>query len=92
MHISFEYDRSYLPPFPVMEFTVIGSGSNRRQLLRGLVDSGSDATQIPLSVLQAIQARDIDDRWVQEVSGTQHLVTMYIVTLNGLALVTDITD
>ncbi|HRQ37002.1 MAG TPA: hypothetical protein PLD25_03695 [Chloroflexota bacterium] len=81
MHISFEYDRSCFPSFPVMELSVIGSGSNLRQTLWGLVDSGSDATQIPLSVLRAIQARDIDDRWVQEVSGARHLVTMYAVKL-----------
>ncbi len=81
MHISFEYNRTYLPSFPVMELTVVDPGSNLQQTLRGLVDSASDATQIPLSVLQAFKARDIDDRWVHEVSGTRHLVTMYAVNL-----------
>ena len=63
MQLSFEYDRAYFPPFPIVEMTVVATGTGQQQLVTGLIDSGSDATQIPLHILQAIGARDVDDRW-----------------------------
>jgi predicted aspartyl protease len=126
MNLSFEYDRQYIPAFPVMEMLVIGSDPGRFRLVTGLIDSGSDATQLPLSLLQSIGARQTDRRWIQDLGGVRYRVPLYgirlqlgelimpvevigrqgvdeivigrdvlnqlIVTLNGLAHVTEISD
>lgn len=127
MQLSFEYDRDYWPPFPVVEFAVIGPNQNKEIVVRGLIDSGSDATQIPFAVLQTVGARKIDDRWVKDAHGLRYPVATYavqlrlgslmlygievigrkgidevlvgrdvlnqlVVTLNGLALTSHITD
>ncbi len=81
MQLSFEYDRHYWPPFPILEFTVIGAAQNKELAVRGLIDSGSDATQIPLAVLQSIGARKIDDRWVRDAHGLRYPVATYAVQL-----------
>ncbi len=76
MHLSLEYDRAYFPAFPVLDFTIWAAGDGRKKTLRGLIDSGSDITQIPLNVLQEIEAREIDDRWVRDASGLRYPVTI----------------
>ncbi len=81
MRLSFEYDRAYLPAFPVLNFTVSRVGNGRQQTLQGLIGSGSDITQIPLPVLRAIGARDVDDRWVRDASGLRVPVTIFMVQL-----------
>lgn len=81
MALSFEYDRAYFPPFPVLEMSVTAVATGKRQTLIGLIDSGSDATQIPKAILQNIGAREIDKRWVRDLSGIRHPASMYIVQL-----------
>lgn len=81
MKVSFEYDRTYFPAFPGLELTVISTKTSRQQTVWGLIDSGSDATQIPLSLLQAIGARKLDQRWARDLSGIRYHVTMYSVQL-----------
>ena len=61
MRLSFDYDRTYFPAFPVLDFTISATRDGRQQTIQGLIDSGSDITQIPLPVLRAIGARDVDD-------------------------------
>jgi hypothetical protein len=91
-----------------------------------LIDSGSDATQFPISLLRSVGARQIDKRWVQDLGGVRYRVPLYavrfqlgelamaveaigregldeiiigrdilnqlIVTMNGLAFITEISD
>lgn len=127
MKLSFEYNRKYFPAFPVLEIRIIGTDSNSGREVTGLIDSGSDATQIPLSILRAMGAREVDRRWVKDLAGIRYSVGVFgvqiligdivmptmevvgragiddtiigrdvlnqlIVTLNGLAYVTDISD
>lgn len=127
MRTSFEYDRSYYPAFPGLDLTITSTETGRQQSVWGLIDSGSDATQIPLRILRSIGARKLDQRWAKDLSGLRYLVTIYsvqltidslvlygveaigregtnevivgrdvlnqlIVTLNGLASVTEISD
>jgi hypothetical protein len=127
MRLSFDYDRTYFPAFPVVELTITAAATGRKQSIIGLIDSGSDATQIPQRTLEAIGARKMDARWVRDLSGIRHLAPIYgvqvqvgdlhlsgievigrtgttevivgrdvlnqmIVTLNGLAHVTEIHD
>ena len=81
MQLSFEYNRAYFPAFPILDLTISATLNGRQQTLQGLIDSGSDITQIPLSVLQTIEARDVDDRWIQDASGLRVPVAIYVVQL-----------
>ena len=81
MQLSFEYNRAYLPTFPVLDFTVSAGENGRQQTIQGLIDSGSDVTQIPLPILREIKARETDDRWVRDVSGLRYPVPIYMVQL-----------
>lgn len=127
MKVSFEYDRGYSPALPVLELQVSGADPTRSRTLTGLIDSGPDATQLPLTTLRAIGARPVDRRWVRDLAGIRYAVVVYsvrlqigdllmpemevvgregiteiiigrdvlnqlIVTLNGLAFVTEVTD
>lgn len=127
MYVSFDYNTNYFPAFPYLEMTVIGKQGGRERVLNGLIDSGSDATQIPVRILREIGARKADERWLRDLSGISYRVTLYkvririgslvlygievvgregisevivgrdvlnqlIVTLNGLAQVTEISD
>lgn len=81
MNLSFDYDRHYIPAFPVVEMLVTGSDPGRVRLVKGLIDSGSDATQLPLSLLRSVGAREIDRRWIQDLGGVRYRVAIYAVRL-----------
>lgn len=81
MQLSFEYDRSYFPAFPVLELTISNASSGSEQTIQGLIDSGSDVTQIPASILKTINAREIDDRWIRDASGLRYPVNIYMIQL-----------
>lgn len=77
---QFEYDTAYPgPALPVVELGITGRGETR--VIPALVDSGADATLIPLNILQAVDARKIDSRWARNISGVRYRVTMYAVDL-----------
>lgn len=53
--LTFDYDTSYAPPAPVIEIEI--DGYNRlfgKAALRAMVDSGADASLIPLEFLDAV--------------------------------------
>ncbi|VAW33176.1 hypothetical protein MNBD_CHLOROFLEXI01-5384 [hydrothermal vent metagenome] len=81
MQLSFEYNRVYLPAFPVLDLTISATMGGRQQTTQGLIDFGSDITQIPLPILRTIEARDVDDRWVRDASGLRVPVAIYVVQL-----------
>lgn len=81
MKVSFEYDTGYFPAFPVLELSVSNPGSSESRSLVGLIDTGSDATQFPLSVLKEMNARLIDRRWVRDLAGIRIAVPVYPVVL-----------
>ena len=81
MRLSFEYDRRYSPAFPVVELQASGVDPTQSRTLTGLIDSGSDATQLPLSILRSIGARPVDRRWVRDLAGIRYAVAVYAVRL-----------
>jgi predicted aspartyl protease len=78
---TYNYDPAYYPAFPVIEFGLINEKTDETLWLKGLVDSGSDATAIPIGLLHAVKARDIDDRWARGTGNIRYSVTMYRVSL-----------
>ncbi|MEM7537724.1 MAG: hypothetical protein AAF639_36475 [Chloroflexota bacterium] len=62
----FDYKPGHgVPAYPFISFTLIGRESGMSTEIEGLVDSGADATMIPVSILSHIQARKTDDAWTR---------------------------
>lgn len=58
--VSFEYDLTYSgPAFPIAEITITGH-SNISVARTAYLDTGADATVIPLPLLKQIDARRLD--------------------------------
>lgn len=75
---SFLYDESYIPSAPVVRLTL---SANKAVEVTALVDSGSDATLIPINILQTIGARHTKTKRLRGVTGAAKLVGLYTVNL-----------
>lgn len=83
MNKSFEYDRSYLPPAPVITLTVDGySDSAEPIMIRAMIDSGADGTMLPTAVLEKIEASYVDTVRMSGVTGTIEQRDRYRVRLH----------
>ena len=82
MSISLDYDLSYPgPAFPVVEIAIVSETNQQVSALTALVDTGADATIIPLEILESIRARRVDTRFARNVDGTRYSVRLYAVTI-----------
>jgi predicted aspartyl protease len=83
MLASFSYDISYEPAAPVIEIQIGASdGTPARLKLTGLIDTGADATMIPLDMLQAAGARFVQRRGLRGVTGERQTVSLYLVAIH----------
>ncbi|MCB8945948.1 MAG: retroviral-like aspartic protease family protein [Ardenticatenaceae bacterium] len=79
---TFDYDSSYAgPALPVVELTVRHLLTDEYVSCKAIVDSGADATMIPLNDLHKIGARKVDARWMSGVSGLSYKVDIYEVII-----------
>lgn len=80
---SFPYNsKDYSPPMPVMEITLAGLRAGSAIVVpEALVDSGADATMLPISLLQQVKARFHDTRTMRGVTGHRVTVDTYLVTI-----------
>jgi len=73
---------TYYPPAPVVEIQINGIGNPATIVtLEALVDSGSDGTFIPESVLRDLGAESVREGWVSGIQGTRYRVQIYMVQL-----------
>lgn len=80
---SFDYDTAYPgPAFPVVTINISGNSSQKSQTLTAFIDSGADATLIPLNLLQAVKTRKMDTRWARNISGMRYRVAVYMINLS----------
>jgi predicted aspartyl protease len=78
----FDYDSTYQPPAPIVEIEIDGyhaSFGSRR--LWAMVDSGADATMIPLEFLNVVGATYQETLWMHSVSGVRIEVDLYLVAV-----------
>lgn len=54
---DYPYDRSYDPPIPVCDVTLVVPTTHRRVELSAIVDTGADGTIVPIRYLRRIEAR-----------------------------------
>lgn len=79
MTAFFPYQSNYPGlSFPVAAATVSGRDT-KYQSITGLIDSGADATILPLDILRQIDARRIDVAWARTVTGQRYQVNLYQV-------------
>jgi|694.fasta_scaffold53786_2 hypothetical protein len=76
-----DYASSYDPAFPVVEVAVSVLREQASISLVALIDSGADATSIPLHALRQIGALPAESRWLRGVTGERHRVELYEVYL-----------
>ena len=81
MLYTFEYDASYTPSMPVVEIQIGKSNATPHLILHAIVDSGADATVIPLRWLKQVQARQSEKAWMSTTTTARRLVNLYAVSL-----------
>ena len=83
MMYTFEYVLAYPgPSVPIIDVMIQALTSDTHQIAQvALVDSGADASIIPLQALRSIQARKVDTAQIQWGSGLSYRVDVYEVAL-----------
>ena len=80
--ITFDYDTTYHPAASFMDIEVDGySDTFGRQTIWAMVDSGADATMIPLRVLEAVGASYKETLWMRGTAGGRIEVDLYFVAI-----------
>lgn len=83
MILTFDYDRSYNPSAPVIEIGVGPSdGTPAKISVRAFIDTGSDASMFPLSILKQAGGRYIRRRAIRGVTGDRLPVNLYLVAIH----------
>lgn len=82
MSISFKYDLTYDgPAFPVIEVVISSESDQQSSNVTALIDTGADATIIPLHILESIKARRINTQFVRTVEGTRYSAGLHAVKI-----------
>jgi predicted aspartyl protease len=80
--LTFEYDTNYRPAAPFVTIEVDGySASGSRGTLWAMVDSGADATMLPVRVLEAVEATYKETMWMHGTAGGRIEVDLYFVAV-----------
>jgi hypothetical protein len=95
--MTFPYDATYFPPFPTLEVTLSTPAEGlTTDPLSALVDTGSDATFVPLEHLSQIGAVETTEMWARSHWSERRRVLLYLVdvqvghlTLPGIEVVGD---
>lgn len=83
MTTSYDYDNSYEPAAPVVPIGLSPSGETTpRQQVSGLLDSGADATMIPVDVLTTAGARYVEQRQMRGVVGESIRVNLFLTAVH----------
>lgn len=77
------YDRRFRPPFPTLPVRLYSSVTDTfGDSVTALVDTGSDATLVPLSYLVAIGAEETAPGWLVSITGERKPVSLYFVDVH----------
>lgn len=78
---SYNYNSDYYPAMPVVELSLGLPLSEATLEVRAIVDSGADATMIPVRILQEVGARRSRKALMRGVTGVSTLVDLYAVAI-----------
>lgn len=77
---TYSYNRNYNPSAPFVEIELIDYDETLTPIsIIAQVDSGSDASALPLNLLHAVEARFQETQIMREMSGFTRPVDMYLV-------------
>jgi predicted aspartyl protease len=80
---QFFYNVGYVPPIPELEVVLEAMPQEiRSQPVRGIVDTGADATIVPLVLLRQIGARVVAVRNIVGYTGDRRPVRTFLVDLH----------
>ena len=93
---AFPYDVLYDPAMPACDVVLTVAATGKRTALPAILDTGSDATLVPLRHLQGIGARRVFEAGLRSQWGERRAVFLYLVdvqlgtlTLPGVYVVGD---
>jgi hypothetical protein len=73
----FAYDATYDPAMPTCDVVLTAASSGERMALTAIIDTGADATLVPLRYLQAIGARRVFEAGLHSQWGERRTVFFY---------------
>lgn len=81
--ISFEYDRSYIPPMPAAQIRIRSlENPDKTIMLKAIVDSGADTTFIPIRILQELGIRKpVRKSLLYGIGGFSYPVNVYMIKI-----------
>ena len=83
---TYAYSSEYNPAMPIVEIEVGRATAETTLQLQALVDSGADATMIPIKTLQEIGARRSRKMWMRGTAGGRRLIDLYHISLRFRAI------
>ena len=78
---TFEYDTTFVPAMPVVEVHISMERGLEGRVVPAIVDSGADASMLPLQILKQIGARIAGRHWMVGVTGTRTKADLYPIFL-----------
>lgn len=82
MIYTYSYDTTYVPSMPVIELTSGRAGAEPTLKITAIVDSGADATMIPVHYLKQVRARKGKQAIVRSYLGKRQPVDRYDISLH----------
>lgn len=76
-----DYDSSYYPAMPMIELQIRRRAGQPPLVLKAIVDSGADATMIPLHHLRRLDVRKGQTKWLSGTAGGRYEVDMYTLAV-----------
>ena len=80
--ITFPYDQAYDPAAPVCQVTLSVSSTGRLASMMAMIDTGADASIVPVSYLRQIVARRAFEASLRSQWGERRRVYLYLVDLH----------
>jgi hypothetical protein len=78
---TYQYNSDYEPAMPVVDVQIGRAMAEVSLTLTSLVDSGADATMIPVHYLRQVRARRGRKKWMRGTTGGRILVDLYPISL-----------
>ena len=79
--IEFSYDAAYQPAMPVCSVTIASSAGDHRITCNAIIDTGADATIVPIRLLRHVGARRVFETGLRSHWGERRTVFLYLVDL-----------
>lgn len=78
---TYDYDNRYDPAMPVVTMRLGPALAATTIELSAIVDSGADATSIPISQLRLLGARRQRKAWLRGMTGAPQLIDLYAIAV-----------